>query len=200
MAGSMACSDGQAAAELKAELRKTIRQQIRDLLPDFERESNEAICHRITEDLDDYTRAKTLFCFVGTKMEIDTAPIILHALQAGKTVAVPLCVAPGIMEARRIFGMDDLVPGAYGILEPKPSSEKVDPKDIDTAIVPCISCDRNCGRLGQGGGFYDRFMDKRNFSAIALCREVLMLDSVPTEPWDLSVDAVVTEERIYEKK
>jgi len=190
----------QTVAEIKAELRKAIRQKIRDLTPDFARESDEAVCRGVTEGLEEYARAKTLFCFVGTKMEIDTEAIILHALKAGKTIAVPLCVGPGIMEARRIYGMDDLVPGAYGILEPKADSEMIDPKEIDTAIVPCISCDRNCGRLGQGGGFYDRFMEERSFPAIALCREVLMIENVPLEPWDLPVDAVVTEERIYRKK
>jgi 5-formyltetrahydrofolate cyclo-ligase len=186
-------------AEQKAALRKEIRQRIRELDSAAARASSDAICKQATENIGEYAAAKTLFCFVGTKMEIDTVPIILDALGEGKTVAVPLCVGDGIMEARRITGMDDLEEGAYGILEPAASCGLVAPEEIDFAIVPCISCDRSCARLGQGGGFYDRFMDGKGFPAFALCREELLLDRVPAEPWDLPVDAVVTEHAIYRR-
>ena len=184
-------------AEQKAELRKAIRQRVREMAPEAAESSNEAVCRRVLEHLDEYLQAKTLFCFVGTNTEIDTAPIILHALNAGKTVAVPLCTEPGIMEARGIARMDDLSPGAYGILEPGERCEVIEPDRIDLAIVPCVSCDRGGGRLGRGSGFYDRFLDGRAFPAVALCREALMVESVPLEPWDLPVDAVVTENNIY---
>ena len=187
-------------AEQKEELRKTIRDRIRGLDPDMVRLSDEAICKQLIENLAEYKEANTIFCFVGTHMEIDTSLIIRHALKAGKTVAVPLCISMGIMEARRITGLDELKPGSYGILEPEDSCELTDSKDIDFAIIPCISCDRNCERLGQGGGFYDRFLKGRSFAAAVLCRECLMLEKAPKEPWDLAVDLVVTENRIYRKK
>jgi len=186
----------------KTELRKAIRSQIRELDPEFVRESNELVYRRVTEGLIEYVHAETVFCFIGTNMEIDTAPIIRHALRAGKTVVIPHCLGEGtgIMKACRIYDIDDLVIGAYGIREPRPNSVIIEPREIDTALVPCLSCDRNCKRLGQGGGYYDRFMEGRRFFTAALCREILMLDNVPVEPWDLSVDAVVTEERIYTSK
>ena len=77
---------------------------------------------------DEYNAADTVFCFVGTETEINTAPFLEQALWDGKTVAVPLCIGKRIMQARQIFSLSDLKPGYYGIPEPDPlSSPLVDP-------------------------------------------------------------------------
>ncbi|MDR1533083.1 MAG: 5-formyltetrahydrofolate cyclo-ligase [Clostridiales bacterium] len=183
-------------AEKKAALRSVLRKKARDLPATEARISSEAICRSVIQWLPEYKDSGTLFVFVGTKMEINTDSIIEHALAAGKTVGVPLCVSPGVMEVRSITGFRDLEPGAYGILEPKKERPIISPGDIDLAIVPCISCDKKRRRLGQGGGFYDRFMAKGNFPKIALCRADFLLEEVPVEQWDLPVDGVVTETEI----
>jgi 5-formyltetrahydrofolate cyclo-ligase len=190
----------QSIAEAKAALRRDIRKKIRGMDSGSVRVSNAAIFKRVTELLPEYQSANVIFGFVGTVAEIDTRPIIERALASGKIVCVPLCIGPGIMETRAITGMNELEAGAYGILEPRADCPTIDAEKIELALVPCISCDRNCDRLGQGGGFYDRFMEHGRFPKIALCREALLLDKVPTEPWDLPVDAVVTEKEIYRKK
>jgi 5-formyltetrahydrofolate cyclo-ligase len=190
----------QSSTDIKSELRKAAKQKIRALRPTARRESDRAFYKKITENLDIYASARTLFCFVGTPMEIDTSPIILHALGEGKTVAVPLCIGPGILEAHRISSLDELKPGAMDILEPPSESEEISRDEIDLAIVPCLSCDRDGNRLGYGLGYYDIFMREKHFPAFALCREELIADSIPTQPWDVPVDAVVTEHGIYTRQ
>ena len=64
----------------------------------------------------------------------------------------------GIMELRQITSLDQLTPGAYGILEPPADSPAIEADGVDFAVLPCLSCSHSGHRLGQGGGFYDRFL------------------------------------------
>lgn len=180
--------------EEKAALRKLISRK-RALLEDVS-PSNLAIA-RQTVALPAYQSARMVFCFVSTPDEIDTFPLLRDLLDKGTGLAVPLCISQGIMEARRIFSLEALRRGRYGILEPAGDAPPVQPADIDLAIVPCLSCDRQCHRLGQGGGYYDRFLRGQAFTAAALCRSSLMLDTIPTEAWDQPVDMVITERQIH---
>jgi 5-formyltetrahydrofolate cyclo-ligase len=151
------------------------------------------------EALPEYQRAGTVFAFVGAKWEIDTKELLRNALAAGKRVAVPLCVGPGIMEARLISGLDELAPGAYGIPAPLASCPVCPPAEIDFAVIPCVACDRAGRRLGQGGGYYDRFLAGAAFTKAAICRDIGLVDRIPAEPRDHPVDCVVTETAVYRR-
>ena len=183
----------------KISLRKQIRKQKVAFKRDGIISSDKQILDRVLALLE-YAAAGMIFCFVSTPTEINTIPLLEHAFAQDKGVAVPRCAVPGIMEVCQIHSFQELTPGAYGILEPKDTCRIISKQEIDFAIVPCMSCDRECNRLGQGGGYYDRFMTERTYLAAALCREALLLDHVPLEPWDQPVDMVVTEEGIYRKK
>lgn len=182
--------------EEKATLRKKIRGQMRRMDPSLRAESDSSICQRVSL-LSQFQLSETIFCFVGIGWEINTRPLILNALNCGKRVAIPLCTAPGIMEARLIDSLEHLKPGAYGIPEPSLDSPICPFTEIDFAIVPCVACDSSCMRLGQGGGFYDQFMAKYTVYTAALCRDEALLEKVPTEAWDYPVDCVVTESQTY---
>ena len=142
--------------------------------------------------------SQTVFAFVGTAREIDTTEFLTATLRQGKRLCVPLCTGPGIMELRKITGFDDLTPGAYGILEPKADCPVVPLDEIDFAVIPCVSCDREGHRLGQGGGFYDRFLSAYRGPAFLVCRERLLRSEIPMEPHDAIIHWVVTEKTLYE--
>ena len=146
----------------------------------------------------EYRAAGTVFCFVGTAREIDTHPILEDALAAGKALCVPLCVADGIMELRRIRSLAELVPGAYGILEPPAESPALEPDAVDFAVLPCLTCDHAGHRLGKGGGYYDRFLAAYRGGAVLLCREKLIREEIPLEPHDRPVPWVLTEAGLFE--
>ena len=107
---------------------------------------------------------------------------------------MPLCVAKGVMEARQIRSLENLVPGKYGILEPGPDCPLVAPEALDLALVPCSTGSRSGRRLGYGGGYYDRFLPRTTCPKALLCRGRLVREDIPTEDHDQLMDFLVTEE------
>lgn len=183
--------------EEKQRLRRTVRALERALPAAYKAASGSAIAHRLTA-MPEYQTAGTVFCFVGTQREIDTRPILENALAAGKRLCVPRCSGPGVMETRQITSLGQLSPGAYGILEPPPDSPTIPTDAIDFAILPCLTCDRFGHRLGQGGGYYDRFLACYRGGTVLLCRERLIREEIPVEPHDYPVPWVLTETALYE--
>jgi 5-formyltetrahydrofolate cyclo-ligase len=183
--------------EEKQRLRQTMRTLEQQLSDKYKAASSRAICAHLLA-MPEYQAADTVFCFVGSAKEIDTRPILEHALRAGKRLCVPLCTAPGIIELRELNSLDDLIPGTYGIMEPKANSTIVDTDDVDFAILPCLTCNHAGQRLGKGGGYYDRFLSHYRGGTVLLCREKLIREEIPVEPHDYPVPWVLTERGLYE--
>lgn len=178
----------------KVSLRKQVRAKIRSLDPDYMQSSDEGILSNVIA-LPEYKSAKTIFAYFSVKGEADTHKLISHSLEVGKRVALPIVRGDGIMvfaeaEGKLVEGM------SYGIPEPDENSELIEPMAGDVIIVPALCFDENCYRLGQGGGFYDRYLEKYpSLYKIGLCRETLIMGDVPRESHDMGVNIVVTEKR-----
>lgn len=181
-----------ACREAKKELRRLVAQREAALEEAYLAQSNAAIAPLVL-GLPEYVRAQTVFCFVSMGREVETRPILLHALGAGKHVGVPLCTGKGIMEIRRITGLEQLVPGFRGILEPRPDCPVLTAEQIDFALIPCVCCNKAGLRLGHGGGYYDRYLERAGFASAIVCRERLICDEVPVEPHDIPMKTVITE-------
>ena len=70
---------------------------------------------------------------------------------------------------------------------------------IDLILVPGCGFDLEGGRLGRGGGYYDRFLAGQvGVLKVGLCFECQMIDRLPTEAHDQSVDLIVTESRVID--
>ena len=102
------------------------------------------------------------------------------------------------MDFYEIQGKEDLLPGRYGILEPAEACPGSIP-DADTWILtPGLWFDDRGYRIGYGGGFYDRFLEKHpEVCRIAVGFSFQILPEVPTEPTDIRPQVIVTEENIY---
>ena len=176
----------------KAELREQIARQVEALPPDYCRQADAEICRWVIQSRA-YQRARTVFCYVGTDREIDTTPLLRAALQDGKVLAVPLCTGRGVMEARQLQGLGDLVSGRYGILAPKLECPLVEPEDFDLAIMPCATGNAAGQRLGYGGGYYDRYLPRTRCVTMLLCRGRLVTENIPTDEHDVPMGCLVTE-------
>ena len=183
----------------KQTLRADIATRVKNLSPIYCKEADDAICRWVVQS-DIYEKAQTIFCYVGTEREIDTMRLIHIMMRDGKKLAVPLCVEKGVMEARRIEGMGDLVSGRYGILEPRLECPVVPPEELDLVIVPCCTGNARGERLGYGGGYYDRYLAKAKCPTMLLCRHQLERDDIPMQPHDVRMDYLITERGMVECK
>ncbi|WP_295165404.1 5-formyltetrahydrofolate cyclo-ligase [Selenomonas sp. F0473] len=146
--------------------------------------------------------AETVMLYASTPEEIDLFPMMEALLRQGKRVVLPYIVGKGLMEVRSIPRADALVEGAFGIPAPDLArSAPVSPEEIDVVIVPGAAFTPDGGRLGLGGGYYDRFLPRAaNALRIALAYDVQIVTEVPTAPHDAYVDYILTERRLMRRK
>ena len=192
-----ALSESARIREQKTVLRERIRKEIRFLTPEYCLSSDQKI-RELLYSLPEFQNAGRIFCFVGRKPEVNTLPILHRILADGKQLAVPRCADPGIMHAHWITSPDtELFPGTWGIPEPAESAPVADPESFDLILIPCCTCTHTGKRLGYGGGYYDRYLSHTSSCRIALCREAIIKDDIPTDCYDLPMDIVLTEAGIW---
>jgi 5-formyltetrahydrofolate cyclo-ligase len=100
---------------------------------------------------------------------------------------------------------DRLIHNRYGIVEPDIHRRKPIPAwGLDLVLMPLVAFDTSGNRIGMGGGFYDRtfaYLKARNSwhtpKLIGIARELQRIDSITPNPWDIPLDGIVTESRIY---
>ncbi len=181
----------------KAELRAAVAAKVANLSPTYCQEADSNICSQVIRS-ELYRNARTIFCYVGTSREINTMPLLRAAVRDGKALALPYCQSLGVMEARRVQNLSDLVTGKYNILAPKLECPVVEPEAFDLVIVPCCTANAKGQRLGYGGGFYDRYLTKVKCPTMLLCRRHILAEDIPMEPHDLTMDYLVTERGIVD--
>ena len=93
---------------------------------------------------------------------------------------------------------DPFIINKYGISEPS-SSKKVNP---DIIFIPLVAFDRNLNRLGYGGGFYDRYLEKirkiKKTVNIGLAFSHQRVKKIPISKFDKKLDYIITEKEIFE--
>lgn len=184
----------------KSELRKDVVKERNALPPDVAARKSASITRRII-DLEEYRQAGTIMVYVDFRNEVRTEALIKAAMAAGKRVAVPVTDIPGkkLTPSRLLDYPGDLVPGAWGILEPGPDFLRpLPPDEIDLVVVPGVAFDEKGNRLGYGGGFYDRFLLRTRQDTVYLAPafELQIKPDVYPGKHDCPVHILVTEERV----
>lgn len=180
------------------ESKKKIREYInkkRFLLKKEEKENLDRIIFNKLINSKEYIYSKHIFTYVNFNNEVDTYRIMQYALEDNKCVYVPKVISKQEgMKAVQIKSVNELKKGMYGILEPVSLEFQVDEQVIDLVVVPGIAFDVTGGRVGYGGGFYDRFLKKLNSNTVklALAYDFQVIDKVPTESHDVLVDRIIT--------
>ena len=179
--------------------KKLLRREIKDkrqlLSEDYIKEASENI-EKVFLQSDFYKDCQKLFIYISTEKEVCTHGIIKKALCDKKEVFVPKCIDKGIMHAVKITKDSAFSKSNMGIYEPAESGLPPEVCEIDIALMPCISADKNKNRLGYGGGFYDIFMKNCKAQKICLCFNELLCEHIPNEPHDIKPDVIITEKEI----
>jgi 5-formyltetrahydrofolate cyclo-ligase len=129
------------------------------------------------------------------KDELDTEPLVAALVERGRQIALPVVTGKNQpLEFRRYTPGDPLIGGAYG--EPTPDNEAavISPSII---IAPLLAFTRAGGRLGYGGGYYDRTLaglrQKGGVIAVGYAYGAQEVDALPLSPLDQPLDWIVTE-------
>lgn len=89
-----------------------------------------------------------------------------------------------------------LVRGPFGVIEPPLSSEPLtDLTTLDAIFIPGLALSMDGGRLGFGGGWYDRLLARipDKTIKIGLCWNEMLVDAIPMDAWDIRMDGILTE-------
>lgn len=142
--------------------KKTLRATVleaRDRMPAAERAQASAAAIARVRAMPAYRQAAGVMTYMSFGTELDTQDFFDGLLCDGKSVALPrIDRASKRLSAHRVGGRDDLVPGVWGIMEPRADLPAVPLETLDLILMPGVAFDRAGNRLGYGAGFYDRLL------------------------------------------
>lgn len=128
--------------------------------------------------------------------ELSVLPFLQWALEAGKRVALPK-VSGQTMNFYEVTSLDEVVEGAYGIMEP--ISEKTVCWEEAVCLIPGLGFDMAGHRIGYGAGYYDRYLSEHSrLKRVGVTYEQQIVEEIPTEETDISMEYIATEDRWME--
>jgi 5-formyltetrahydrofolate cyclo-ligase len=144
----------------------------------------------------EYRDAETLSTYVSFNNEVDTHALIRANLKS-KIIVVPFYTETDKLRLSKLKKWSDLQEGKYGILTPRCDTIKAyEVSKVEAHLVPGIVFDSCRRRIGYGKGYYDRLLSTSTGIKIALAYDFQILDTIPSERYDIPMDIVVTEKRI----
>ena len=182
----------------KEELRASMR-RLRAAIPPGERSRLAELIEEALFGIPEMRDAETILLFYSFGTEVATAGMTERILGSGKRLLLPYLAEGGAMEAAEIRPGEELRPTSYGPREPG-GGIAVDPHTVDVVVTPGLAFDRRGNRLGYGGGYYDRYLERLGSSAvrIGLAFSLQIVDLVPAEPGDQRVDVIVTDQEVLD--
>ena len=140
--------------------------------------------------LDIYKYSKNVMIFYPLKDEIN----LLRLLDDDKNFFLPRMNGK-TLECCPYKKGDSLNSVKFNIKEPE--TECIECPNLDLVITPALAVDKKGNRLGYGGGFYDKFLEKHNkIKRISLCYNFQIIENVPNEEFDKRIDTIITEDEI----
>ncbi|MGC8121819.1 5-formyltetrahydrofolate cyclo-ligase [Marinobacter sp. VGCF2001] len=189
-------------------LRQTLRRKRRSLTFDEQARASENLALNLLKH-PDLHRARHIGVYLANDGEIDPALYIQLARQKGIHFYLPILhpIYPGKLVFSRYSEGVQLQANRFGIPEPPfPRSRRKPAWALDAVLFPLVGFDESGGRLGMGGGFYDRtFAFSRLRPAMApkligLAHDFQKVAQLPIEPWDVPLHSVVTDQHYYRFK
>ncbi|MBQ3621015.1 MAG: 5-formyltetrahydrofolate cyclo-ligase [Methanosarcinaceae archaeon] len=156
---------------------------------------------RITERIltsDIYRDAESVFVYIECRSEVQMLPLIGKMLDDGKKVAVPITLSKkeGMYFSQIEQGdTDHLTEARFGLKEPE-NKHPVEPDAGTLFLIPGSAYDLSGNRLGYGAGYYDRYLENRDYMClVGICFDFQIVEEIVPENTDIPMDFVVTERR-----
>ena len=193
---------------LSQSLRSTIRRQVRQArqaLSPLQQQQSAAALVEQSNHITELNTAQHIALYLSNDGELDTAPLLAHLQNLGKTLYLPVLhpFCAGYLLFQRYDANTLMTVNKFGIAEPKPDvSAIILPAQLDIIFMPLVAFDDQGHRLGMGGGFYDRTLASlpqggQKPLLIGLAHPCQQVDTVPAEAWDVPLPVVLTPEKIW---
>jgi 5-formyltetrahydrofolate cyclo-ligase len=183
----------------KTDIRARMREGLAAMDDDFRHDTSAAACSHLTS-LDAFRHASVVMLYMPLANEVDLTAAAIRCFRTGKTVCVPrVNWKRQDMDGVEVSSFDDEVMAIdeHGLRMPRSGSPLL-PTMIDLVVVPGLAFDPHGNRLGRGSGYYDRFLKRlrRSSTTVGVAFDVQIIDVVPADERDMSVDIVVTDRRV----
>jgi 5-formyltetrahydrofolate cyclo-ligase len=208
-------------AESKKELRQQFRADRRSLTQAEWQEKSISICENIAHSIQ-FQQASVVLAFRSANQEPDLSFLWQQFSQKTTQDNVKKTSEKNFEKSHKTWGFpktgenyslnwhkieiehieSSCAPGKYGIYEPLDNQPLIDLAQVDLILVPAVACDRLGIRLGNGGGYYDRFLAhmsdrEQGCYKLGITFDLALVDSLPRDRWDVVLDGVCTEFGIF---
>jgi 5-formyltetrahydrofolate cyclo-ligase len=190
-------------APAKRALRRSVARLAASMSADERFAASERVCRTI-ERLPAFASARSVAMYSALEDEVDLSALMVLAIESGRDVLLP--VTDVEQTTMRFVSVENpargLKEGAFGILEPRLGMPLGDVSRLGLVLVPGSAFDAGGGRLGRGGGYYDRFLSmlkplrSGGPAKIGIGFSCQLVESVPVGPRDVALDYIVTEDGV----
>ena len=189
----------------KKHIRHLLRHQRRALTNDKKAHAAELIIDCVAHSLA-FQQAQHIAFYHANDGEIDPHCLIAHVEKNNKRCYFPVLDLSN--EHHLTFysykSGDPLVKNRFGIAEPdSQTQQRIEPQTLDMVLLPLVAFDEKGNRIGRGAGYYDRAFSflaqspAKKPTLIGLAYDFQKVPLITPEPWDIAVDQVVTEKKVY---
>lgn len=179
----------------KTALRAALRARVAAMDAAERASASEAVLRGVLRS-SEWAGAGVVMIYAADGTEPDLDGLIQAANSSGKVVCVPRVDWAGKrLIPARVGAVEDLIAGRHGVRVPGDGCPELHPAELGLILVPGVGFDARGGRLGRGGGFYDRLLSDRSISALAIgvCFSAQVVEEVPREAHDRRMDGLATE-------
>jgi 5-formyltetrahydrofolate cyclo-ligase len=180
----------------KAALRKQIRSALQKISPAARHALSAQIRDRLKEQAV-WKNAGSVLFFATLPEEPDLWPLLQETLAGEKIAALPRFdpASNGYVACRVKHLQSEIVPGQFGIREPRANCVELPLNRLDLVLVPGVGFDLQGRRLGRGRGFYDRLLADVEGIKCGIAFDEQVLDKIPTGPRDIRLNFILTPTR-----
>ena len=186
-------SSGNTVASEKSVIREEVKRMKFSLTSEDKQQQAQAVFRKI-EQLPEFVNSRTLLMYWSMPDELPTHEFITK-WSVSKKILLPV-VKGNDMTVRLFTGTDDLKKGKWKIMEPVEKAAFI--RQIDLVIVPGIAFDKKRHRLGRGGGYYDRYLKRKDIKKWGIGFNFQLFETVPTAAFDIKMDKIITPDQIVE--
>lgn len=184
----------------KKALRQAMLAKRKALSVRYREQASLQICTRLWHYLDRLS-VHTLLFYMPIQGEVDVREAIYLGWKRERGILLPRVLKGHQLACYLVEHEGQLKRGAYQIMEPDPKkAQLINPQTIELAIVPGVAFDRQCYRLGYGGGYYDRFFQQYpHIQTWGVAYEEQVVPTIHPEEHDQPLQMVLTEKDCYSK-